>query len=62
MQIIMRKSLALKGYTLKSHHSHGDDHIQEKKNKRKLGSTPSPGGAIDGCQREYIQFYHPLLI
>jgi hypothetical protein len=43
MQMTQPNSLALNTDILKSHHSHGYDHVQqEKKNKRKLGSTPSP--------------------
>jgi hypothetical protein len=40
MQMIRPKSQEI----IESHHSHGDDHVQQKKsNKRKLGSVSSPG-------------------
>jgi len=45
MQMIRPKSQTINVDIPKSHHTHGDDHAQqEKRNKRKLGSTPSPGG------------------
>jgi len=39
MQMVRPKSQTINGEKLKSHHSNGDD----KRNKRKLRSTPSPG-------------------
>ena len=45
MQMIRPKSQKINVGIPKSHHSHGDDYAQqEKRNKHKLGSTPSPGG------------------
>ena len=45
MQMIRLESQRLNGDILESHHSHGDDLMQPKmSNKRKLGSSPSPGG------------------
>ena len=45
MQMIRPKSQTVNVDIPKSHHSHGVDQLQQgKSNKRKLGSTPSPGG------------------
>lgn len=44
MQINHHNSQSRNVNVMKSHHSNADDHLQQKKsNKRKLGSTPSPG-------------------
>jgi len=41
MQMVRHKTETRNADIFKSHHSNGDDHLQQ--NKRKLGSTPSPG-------------------
>ena len=43
--MVTENELPIRVRILKSDHSQGDDHVQkETSSKRKLGSTPSPGG------------------